>query len=798
MTEELENTRDVVVNALNKDVLKSLALKHPTLPFSDAELESLVAFIKKGAGNGTVSELQDYVCEAIASKSTRHYKYDYLAGRMSVHYLHERLKNSSPLQRFMACGSFRDLNKLLIKTLEEHDEVVKKHINYERDYQYHFFGYRTFKRQYMVKDKNGDAIETPQDVLMGTCLAIHNGDLEKAFTVYENVSQLKYTFATPTISNARFDFNQTSSCFMLSINEDSIDGMYRQTVPDLASISAKAGGMSLILTKLRSAGSLIRGSGGYTTGLTQYLQLLESVARHVNQGATRKGALAVYLDIWHADVKEFVEAGSKHGNLAAKAPGLFYALMVNDLFMYRVATDGKWSLFNPQDVPELMTAYGENFDKAYAKYEAAQLYRHQVDARKMMYEICEAQIEQGGPYFMYSDTLNNKSNQSNLGTTKSSNLCTEMGEFSGIDCHGEKCTAVCNLSSISLPAFVDTDDINHDKLANIVVEIVHNINSIIDNQSYPTVEAERTNKKTRPMGIGIQGLTDVFAMLEIPHTSPKAMRINREIQETIYYTFLRTSCDIAKVNGPYESYGWNGGSYLKHGKFHWELTKQKVELSGKWDWEELRKDIAKYGIRNSLGVANMPTASTSQILGNNECFEPFTSNLYTREVLAGKYTVINKHLIKYLEKRGLWTKQMSVMLIKSKGSLQNLPLSQEAKEIFRTAFEISPLDLIKMDADRQHFVDQSQSSNRYIANPTARDLIEMHFAAWVSELKTSSYYIHTKKVEGANFVPLAESTTVQADSPVDSTDELIEPTTAQVEFDGDICRMEEGCLVCGS
>lgn len=779
-----DSARSKVIDILTKNDLLQLALKYPALPFTDDELESLVVFIKKGAREGTVSVLQDYVCEAIASKGTRHYKYDYLAGRVNVKYLHERLTDKSPLRRFMACEVYRDINKNLLKVYEEHGDIIKQHINYERDYQYHFFGYRTFKRQYMVKNRDGDAVETPQDVLMGTCLAIHNGDLEKAFKVYENVSQLKYTFATPTLSNARFEFNQTSSCFMTSINEDSISGMYRQTIPDLADISAKSGGISLILTKLRSAGSLIRGSGGYTTGLIAYLRTLEAaITKHVNQGSTRKGAMAVYLDIWHADLKEFIDAGSKHGTPDSTAPGLFYGLMVSDLFMYRVATGGKWSLFNPQDVPELLTTYGAKFDEAYTKYESEQLYKEQVDARKLMYDICEAQIEQGGPYFIYTDTLNNKSNQSNLGKTSSSNLCTEMAEFSGIDCNGEKCTAVCNLSSISLPAFVDVDGITHAELADIVEEIVYNINSIIDNQSYPTVEAERTNKKTRPMGIGIQGLADVFAILEMPHTSHKAMRISREIQETIYYAFLRTSCDLAKVHGPYETYNWNNGTYLSNGKFHWELTNHKVELSGRWDWEGLRADIAKYGVYNSLGIANMPTASTSQILGNNECFEPFTSNLYTREVLGGKYTVINKHLVKYLEKRGLWTKQMSAMLVENKGSLQKLPLSDEVKEIFRTAFELSPLDLVKMDADRQHFIDQSQSSNRFIANPTARDLIEMHFAAWMSELKTSSYYIHTKKVAGANAVPLAESVAIQVSTQ---------------EPDGEICTMKEGCISCGS
>ena len=832
-----------IINTITIPLLRELAAKKPALNFSLQELASLVALIKKGAGRGTEQEIKDYVCETVCGKATRHHKYDKMAGRLSVYFVHQRLEGQSLLDRFKSYMKVRRASQLVHDLIEEHLERVANEIDYDRDYQYGYFGYRTFRRLYIGKHlATGVEIEAPQDVFMGIALSIHRDDLEKAIECYHDISKLKYTFATPTLLNARCQDAQMSSCFLLGLNNDSISGMYRETIPDLADISAKAGGMSLHISSLRCKGSVIAGSGGKTSGIIGYLKTLESLAIHVNQGAARKGALAIYMSDWHADMYDFIEAGSKHGNMSTKAPNLFYAMWTSDLFMKRSAAGGKWSFFNSQTAKDLDNVYGEEFEKLYEEYEAQGLAVCTVDARDFHYRVISAQVEQGGPYLLYKDHCNRKANQSNLGTIKSSNLCCEVIQFSGIDRRGEKCTSVCNLSSVSLPYFVTEDgDFDHYGLAETVKRMVQNIDKIIDLQVYPTVEARRTNMKTRNIGIGIQGLADVFLMMGLSMTSEKARTLNREIAETMYHAALTASCDLAKKSGPYESYDWDGGSYLRNGKFHWELAldPSAVKLSGRWDWEALRADIAKFGVRNSQLLANMPTASTSQIMGNNECFEPYTSNVYTREVLMGKFTVVNRHLIDHLEKKGLWNKNMAEMLIKTKGSVQSLPLDDDIKVMFRTAHEIDPLDLIEMDADRQHFIDQSQSSNRYVANPTAQDIINIHFKAWALECKTGGYYFHTKAVNGVNQVPLYESNAVQKTATEMDEDMMLEiaegemvemktetmnteehfdgdkcciddgenheasiedftPISKNDDFDGDVCRMEEGCLVCGS
>lgn len=807
----------IVLEDVDAGLLRRLTNIYESLEFDDAELDRLANRIKSDAAPGDPASLRAFACWVISSYSQRGPNYEALAGRLAVHFVHQRLGNTPLYVRFWACKEVREVDETVDKLLYKYRDEIALNIKYERDYKYGYFGYNVFRRQYITK-KNGEELETPQDVMMRTAFAVHGDDVQSALRAYNCMSLWFYIHATPTMTNACFKANQMSSCFLLSINDDSIEGMYEQTTPDLAKISSKAGGMALYISKLRSFGSLIRGSGGRTGPICKYLQALEKQANHVDQGSTRKGALAIWYADWHADAPDLVDAGSLHSDPARTAPSLFYGCSGTELFFKRVVEDGMWSYFNPMDVPDLDDVYGDEFEDLYTTYEAEGRAVQQLKARDVYYKYIEALIDHSGPYMVNIDISNEKSNQNNMGKTRMSNLCTEIIEFSGIDRKGEKCTAVCNLASISLPAFV-TRSVTHDGpradymeafdfnlLGDIVREIVRNINKIIDKQYYPTDEARRTNMKTRPMGIGIQGLADVFQMLGLPHDCPEAMKLNVAIEETIYYHFLLESCELAKTDGPYEAYTWNGGSYVYKGKFHWELARnpENVHLSGMWDWERLRANIKIHGIRNSLGLANMPTASTSQCMNNNECFEPFTYNVYKRSVLGGEFTVINKHLVTYLSKHGRWTNEMATRLIAANGSVQSFDdFSDYEKLLFRTAFEIPVRNLVRMDGERQHFIDQSQSSNRYIANPTAKDIIDMHMACWEYELKTWNYYLHTKPIDRAAVVPMSVSAAAsrivsRAATPlrVSMDDPIPSALKKEEDFDGDVCL--PGCTSCGS
>ncbi|MDB4612390.1 ribonucleoside-diphosphate reductase subunit alpha [Flavobacteriaceae bacterium] len=698
----------------------------------------------------TTSELDNLAAEIAATMTTTHPDYAKLAARISVSNLHKNTKKSfsetmTDLYKYV---NPRTGKKAPLLSDEVHDIIQKNadkldsSIIYNRDFGYDFFGFKTLERSYLLK-LNGVIVERPQHMLMRVSIGIHLEDIEAALETYELMSKRYFTHATPTLFNSGTPKPQMSSCFLLTMKDDSIDGIY-DTLKQTAKISQSAGGIGLSIHNVRATGSYIAGTNGTSNGIVPMLRVFNDTARYVDQGGgKRKGSFAIYVEPWHADIFDFLELKKNHGKEEMRARDLFYAMWTPDLFMKRVEENADWTLMCPNECPDLYNVHGDEFDAMYLKYESEGRGRRTIKARELWEKILESQIETGTPYMLYKDAANRKSNQKNLGTIRSSNLCTEIMEYTAPDE-----VAVCNLASIALPMFVKDGAFDHQALYDVTVRVTKNLNRVIDRNYYPVIEAQNSNFRHRPVGLGVQGLADAFIMLRLPFTSDEAKKLNQEIFETLYFAAVTASSEEAKTEGPYETYK---GSPIANGEFQHNLWGIKdEELSGRWDWAALRKTVKKQGVRNSLLVAPMPTASTSQILGNNECFEPYTSNIYTRRVLSGEFIVVNKHLLEDLVDRGLWNEDMKQELMRNNGSVQSIEgIPEDLKELYKTVWEMSMKDIIDMSRQRGYFIDQSQSLNLFMEGATMAKLTSMHFYGWKSGLKTGMYYLRTKSAVDA-------------------------------------------------
>ena len=696
------------------------------------------------------TDLDNLAAEVAASMTTSHPDYAMLASRIAVSNLHKNTKKSfsetiKDLYNFInpkTCEPAPLIADDVYEIVMEHAELLDSAIIYDRDFGYDYFGFKTLERSYLLR-LDGQVAERPQHMLMRVSIGIHKRDLDAALETYDLMSKRFFTHATPTLFNAGTPKPQMSSCFLLTAKDDSIEGIY-DTLKQCAKISQSAGGIGLSIHNIRATGSYIRGTNGTSNGIIPMLRVFNDTARYVDQGGgKRKGSFAIYLEPWHADIFDFLDLKKNHGKEELRARDLFYALWIPDLFMKRVESDGQWTLMCPNECPGLYDTYGQKFEELYQKYENEGRGRKTIKARELWQKIIESQIETGTPYMLYKDACNEKSNQKNLGTIQSSNLCTEIIEYTSPDE-----VAVCNLASIALPMFVDGNEFNHQLLYEVTYRVTVNLNKVIDRNYYPVPEAERSNKRHRPVGLGVQGLADTFIRLRMPFTSPEAKKLNKDIFETIYYAALNASCDMAIFDGPYETYP---GSPISQGIFQFNMWGvDEKNLSGRWNWSELRERILKNGVRNSLLLAPMPTASTSQILGNNECFEPYTTNIYTRRVLSGEFIVVNKHLLHDLMALGLWSEEMKNEIIKSNGSIQHIDIiPEDIRNIYKTVWELSMRDIIDMAADRGIFIDQSQSLNLFVDAPNVGKLTSMHFYAWKKGLKTGMYYLRTKPATDA-------------------------------------------------
>jgi ribonucleoside-diphosphate reductase alpha chain len=613
-------------------------------------------------------------------------------------------------------------------------------IIYDRDFDFDYFGYKTLERSYLLR-MDGAIVERPQQMLMRVSVGIHLDDIESAIQTYQLMSEKWFIHATPTLFNSGTPKPQMSSCFLLSMTDDSIEGIF-ETLRRCARISQAAGGIGLSIHNVRATGSYIKGTGGTSNGIVPMLKVFNDTARYVDQGGgKRKGAFAVYLEPWHADIFEFLDLKKNHGKEEMRARDLFYALWMNDLFMQRVKDNAEWSLFDPNEAPGLFDTYGGEFEALYHKYEAEGKARKTIKAQDLWFAILDSQIETGTPYILYKDAANKKSNQQNLGTIRSSNLCTEIMEYTSPDE-----VAVCNLASLALPKYVKEDKTyDFDKLVEITRVATRNLNKVIDRNYYPIEEARTSNMRHRPIGLGVQGLADAFIMMRMPFDSPEARQMNKDIFEAMYFAACTESIELAKEHGYYESYP---GSPASKGELQYDMW--GVTPSDRWDWAGLKEDLAKYGMRNSLLIAPMPTASTSQILGNNECFEAYSSNMYTRRTLSGEFVVVNKHLLHDLIGLGLWDNGMRNRLMQSNGSIADFDdIPQHLRDLYKTVWEISQRVVIDMAADRGAFICQSQSMNLFVENVNFKKLSSMHFYAWSKGLKTGMYYLRTKAARDA-------------------------------------------------
>jgi len=698
----------------------------------------------------TTFELDNLAAEVAASLTVKHPDYAQLAARIAVSNLHKKTKKSfsdtmSDLYEYTNPVTHQKAPMLaddVYQIIQDNKEVLDSTIIYDRDFSYDYFGFKTLERSYLLR-KDGQIAERPQHMLMRVSIGIHKDDIPAAIETYEMMSKKYFTHATPTLFNAGTPKPQMSSCFLLTMKDDSIDGIY-DTLKQCSKISQSAGGIGLSIHNIRAKGSYIRGTNGTSNGIVPMLRVFNDTARYVDQGGgKRKGSFAIYLEPWHADVFDFLDLRKNHGKEEMRARDLFYAMWTPDLFMERVEANGDWTLMCPNECPGLADVYGAKFKTLYEKYEKEGKGRKTIKARELWEKIVESQIETGTPYMLYKDACNEKSNQKNLGTIKSSNLCTEIVEYTAPDE-----VAVCNLASLALPMFVEDGKFDHEKLYNVTYKVTKNLNVVIDRNYYPVQEARNSNMRHRPIGLGVQGLADAFILLRLPFTSPEAKQLNKDIFETIYFASLKASKDIAKVDGPYETFK---GSPISKGKFQFDLWGVKAkDLSGRWDWDELRTEIIESGVRNSLMLAPMPTASTSQILGNNECFEPYTSNIYTRRVLSGEFIIVNKHLLKDLVKLGLWNDELKNEILRTNGSIQNIEnIPQNIKDLYKTVWELSMKDIIDMAGERGQFIDQSQSLNLFVENANLGKLTSMHFYAWKQGLKTGMYYLRTKSAVDA-------------------------------------------------
>ena len=698
----------------------------------------------------TTSELDNLAAEIAATLTTAHPDYAKLAARISVSNLHKNTKKtfSEVMEDLYSYVNPRTGKKAPLladevhKVIMDNKEKLDSTIIYNRDFGYDYFGFKTLERSYLLK-LNGKIAERPQHMLMRVSIGIHLDDIDSAIETYELMSKKYFTHATPTLFNSGTPKPQMSSCFLLTMKEDSIDGIY-DTLKQTAKISQSAGGIGLAIHDIRATGSYIGGTNGTSNGIVPMLQVFNDTARYVDQGGgKRKGSFAIYLEPWHADVFEFLDLKKNHGKEEMRARDLFYAMWIPDLFMKRVQDNDQWTLMCPNECPGLADTHSEAFETLYTKYETQGKGRKTIKARDLWEKIMESQIETGTPYMLYKDAANSKSNQKNLGTIRSSNLCTEILEYTSPDE-----VAVCNLASIALPMFIKNGEFDHKELFRITKRVTKNLNRVIERNYYPVKEAENSNLRHRPIGLGVQGLADTFIKLRLPFTSDEAKQLNQEIFETLYFAAVTASMEEAEKDGPYQTYE---GSPISKGEFQHNLWGLKdEELSGRWEWEKLRKDVKKHGVRNSLLVAPMPTASTSQILGNNECFEPYTSNIYTRRVLSGEFIVVNKHLLEDLVSLGLWNDGLKQEIMRANGSVQNIDsIPEDIKELYKTVWELSMKDIIDMSRQRGYFIDQSQSLNLFLEGATMAKLTSMHFYAWKSGLKTGMYYLRTKSAVDA-------------------------------------------------
>ncbi|KAI9855935.1 MAG: ribonucleotide-diphosphate reductase subunit rnr1 [Vezdaea acicularis] len=713
----------------------------------DAEHVDAAAITQKvisGVYQGvTTVELDNLAAETAAYMTVTHPDYAILAARIAVSNLHKQTKKQfssviSDLYHYVNPKNNKPSPMISHKTYEtvmRHAEELNSAIVYDRDFNYQYFGFKTLERSYLLR-VSGKIAERPQHMIMRVAVGIHGDDTERVIETYNLMSSRYFTHGSPTLFNAGTPQPQLSSCFLVDMKEDSIEGIY-DTLKTCAMISKSAGGIGLNIHRIRATGSYIGGTNGSSNGIVPMLQVYNNTARYVDQGGNKRpGAFAIYLEPWHADIFEFLDLRKNHGKEEQRARDLFYALWTPDLFMKRVEKNGDWTLFCPSEAPGLADVWGEKFDALYEKYEKEGRGRKTIKAQKLWYSILEAQTETGNPFMLYKDACNGKSNQQNLGTIRSSNLCTEIVEYSAPDE-----VAVCNLASLALPTFVDITRGEYDfnKLHEVTQVVVRNLNKIIDVNYYPVEEARRSNFRHRPIAVGVQGLADAFLALRLPFESPEAKHLNIQIFETIYHASLTASCDLAKLEGAYSSYE---GSPVSKGVLQYDMW--KVTPTDLWDWAALKQKIVKHGVRNSLLVAPMPTASTSQILGNNECFEPYTSNIYSRRVLAGEFQIVNPWLLKDLVDMGLWSDNMKNRIIADGGSIQNIPnIPADIKALYKTVWEISQRTIVQMAADRGAFIDQSQSLNIHMKEPTMGKITSMHFAGWKLGLKTGMYYLRT-------------------------------------------------------
>jgi len=711
--------------------------------------ETVAMKVIEGIYDGvSTSNLDNLAAEVAAAKTIDHPDYALLASRIAVSNLHKETKKTfsevmSDLYYYIDPKTNQKASLLaddVYNIIQEHKETLDSSIIYDRDFRYDYFGFKTLTRSYLMK-LNGKIAERPQQMLMRVSLGIHKSDIAGAIKTYHLMSEGWFTHATPTLFNSGTPKPQMSSCFLLTMKEDSIEGIY-ETLKACAQISQSAGGIGLSIHNIRATGSYIKGTNGTSNGIVPMLRVFNDTARYVDQGGgKRKGSFAMYIEPWHADVFDFLDLKKNHGKEEQRARDLFFALWIPDLFMQRVKENGEWTLMCPHECPGLSDVHSAEFVALYTKYEQEGKGRKTIKAQDLWFKILESQIETGTPYMLYKDAANSKSNQQNLGTIKSSNLCTEIIEYTAPDE-----IAVCNLASLALPKYVTEEKtFDHDKLFEVTYQATLNLNKIIDENFYPVEAAKNSNLRHRPIGLGVQGLADTYILMGFPFESDDAKKLNKEIFETIYYASMTASKDLSKELGPYSTYE---GSPVSKGIFQPDMW--GVTPSTRWEWNVLKEEVLKYGVRNSLLLAPMPTASTAQILGNNECFEPYTSNIYTRRVLSGEFIIVNKHLLKDLVKAGLWNKDMRQKIMTANGSVQNIKeVPQNIKALYKTAWEISQKAIIEQSADRGAYICQSQSLNIFMENANFGKLTSIHFYGWEKGLKTGMYYLRTKAATDA-------------------------------------------------
>ncbi len=748
--------------------------------------EAVAMKVIEGLFDGvTTTQLDNLAAEVAAAKTIDHPDYALLASRIAVSNLHKETKKTwsdvvTDMYNYIDPKTGENASLIaddVYAIIQENKDKLDSSIIYDRDFRYDYFGFKTLTRSYLMK-LEGEIVERPQHMLMRVSVGIHKGDINGAIKTYNLMSEGWFTHATPTLFNSGTPKPQMSSCFLLTMKEDSIEGIY-DTLKSCAQISQSAGGIGLSIHDVRAKGSYIKGTNGESNGIVPMLRVFNDTARYVDQGGgKRKGSFAIYIEPWHADVFDFLDLKKNHGKEEQRARDLFYALWIPDLFMKRVKENGDWTLMCPHECPGLSDTHSAEFEALYMKYESEGKGRKTIKAQDLWFKILESQIETGTPYMLYKDAANAKSNQQNLGTIKSSNLCTEIIEYTAPDE-----VAVCNLASLALPKYVKEDKtFDHQRLFDVTYEATMNLNKIIDGNFYPVEEARNSNMRHRPIGLGVQGLADTFITMGFPFESEEARQLNKDVFETIYYASMTASKDLSKVEGPYETFS---GSPVSKGVFQFDMW--DVTPSDRWEWDVLKEEVKEHGVRNSLLLAPMPTASTAQILGNNECFEPYTSNVYTRRVLSGEFIVVNKHLLKDLVREGLWTKDMRAKIMTANGSVQKIDeVPQRLKDLYKTAWEISQKAIIEQAADRGAYICQSQSLNIFMENANFGKLTSMHFYGWEKGLKTGMYYLRTKAATDAIKFTIEK--------------EVVEEPTAKSIEAAEACAIDnpDDCEACGS